>query len=62
MPVRCYSQCLLGKLGFSFEIYRIAGSVWVWIVFPVLILAAGIWYKRRKMGRREQIHEENTDK
>ena len=51
-----------GKLGFSFETYRTLVRYGYGIVFPVLILAAGIWYKRRKMGRREQIHEENTDK
>ena len=51
-----------GKLGFSFETYRTLVRYGYGIVFPVLILAAGIWYKRRKMGRREQIYEENTDK
>ena len=41
-----------GKLGFSFEIYRTLVWYGYGIAFPVLTLIAGIWYKRKKMGRR----------
>lgn len=40
------------KFGFSFAVYRTLVWYGYGIAFPVLTLLAGIWYKRKKMGRR----------